>query len=168
MLAREGILALLETLGIPYRLYEHEAIMTMAEAENVRRILDGTLCKCLLLKDLGGSLRLLVTHGDCRVDMRKLADQLDGGRLSFAPPEELEANLGCKPGSATVLGLANDTGRRVTAVVQDTLLAGDRCLHFHPMENTASVGISAESLVRFLEHVGHAPVIVKDIAKRPA
>lgn len=168
MLTREGVLALLETLGIPYRLYEHEAIMTIAEAENVRRMLDGTLCKCLLLKDLGGSLHLLVAHGDCRVDMRALADQLGGGRLSFAPPEALEANLGCKPGSATVLGLANDAGGRVTAVVHDILLSGDCDLHFHPMENTASVGISAESLVRFLEYVEHTPVIVKDIAKHAA
>jgi len=166
MLTRDGILALLETLHIPYRLYEHEAIMTIAEAENVRRMLDGTLCKCLLLKDLGGSLYLLVAHGDCRVDMRKLANQLGGGRLSFAPPDALEANLGCKPGSATVLGLANDTESRVTAVVQDSLLSGGCDLHFHPMVNTASVGISAESLVHFLEQIGHAPVIVKEIAKQ--
>lgn len=168
MLTRGAVLALLDTFAIPYRLYEHEAIMTIAEAENVRRMLDGTLCKCLLLTDQGGSLRLLVAHGDFRVDMRKLADQLGSGRLFFAPPEALEANLGCKPGSATVLGLANDIENRVTAVIQDSLLSAGRDLHFHPMENTASVGFSAESLIRFLEHIRHAPVIVKGIEKQPS
>lgn len=165
MVDRTGILALLDSLAIRYRLYEHEAIMTIAEAENVRSMLDGPLCKCLLLTNAAGDLWLLSAHGDCRVNMGKLNKLLGSGRLSFAPPEALEASLGCKPGSATILGLANDTDRKVTAILQGELTRSERDLHFHPMENTASLGLAAEDLIRFLEHVGHSPVIVEDIDK---
>lgn len=168
MLFREDILTLLAELGIRHTLHEHEAVMTVAEARAVRQGLEGVLCKCLLFTDTGGSLWLLTAHADIRVDMGALARQLGCGRLSFAPPEALSENLGCKPGSSSILGLANDTGRRVTAVIQGSLLTAGQILHFHPLVNTASVGIGAEDLARFLEHIHHPPVIVDGIEKKPS
>lgn len=165
MLFREDLLALLAQLGIRHSLHEHEAVMTVAEARAVRRGLEGVLCKCLLFADTGGSLWLLTAHADIRVDMKELARQLGCGRLSFAPPETLFETLGCKPGSSSILGLVNDTGRRVTAVIQGSLLAVGLILHFHPLVNTASVGIGTQDLMRFLDHIHHPPVIVDGIEK---
>ena len=165
MLSRHAILSLLEELGVDYRLHEHAAVMTVAESRIVRTTLDGLLCKCLLLAGAGGTLWLLTVEADLRVDLKKPAARLGIGRLSFAPPDALETCLGCKPGAVSILGLANDTGSRVEAVIQDTLLATEERLHFHPLVNTATVGIFPGDLSRFLAHIRHDPVVVADIAQ---
>lgn len=165
MLSRRDLLSLMEELGIPFRLYEHEAVYTIAEAENLCRSLDGQLCKSLLLADTQGALYLLAARGSIRVDMKALALRLQSGRLSFAPPEALQHYLGCPPGAASLLGLVNDAQRRVTAVIEEPLLYAQGDLLFHPLENTASVAIRPEALGRFLAHTGHTPIPVADISR---
>ena len=161
--SRDQLLALLDALGIPYRLHEHEAVKTVAEARAMREGLSGTLCKCLLLADLSGQLWLVTVLADLRLDMRSLANQLKGGRLSFAPVESLKEFLGLEPGSGTIFGLINDPARRVRAVIQKDLLDTGKNLFFHPLVNTASIGVSPESVLRFLRHTGHDPVILDAI-----
>lgn len=160
MLDRQDILALLASREIAFRLYEHTPVMTVAEARAVRGTLDGLLCKCLLLANAKGALWLLTVHADARPDLKQLARFLESGHLSFAPPERLADCLGCVPGAVSILGLANDTAHRVTAVIQESLLTDGADLHFHPLVNTATVGISSDGLLRFLGHTGHPPVRV--------
>lgn len=132
MLSRRDLLSLMEELDIPFRLYEHEAVYTIAEAEDLCRSLDGLLCKSLLLADTQGALYLLAARGNIRVDMKALALRLQSGRLSFAPPEALQRHLGCPRGAASLLGLVNDTQGHVKAVIEEPLLAARATSSFTP------------------------------------
>lgn len=163
MVSRDGLLALLSELGIPFRLYEHEAVYTIPEAETLCRTMNGILCKSLLLADAHGGLWLLAARGNIRIDLKALARHLRCGRLSFAPAEALQRYLGCTAGAASLFGLVNDMQGRVTAVIEEPLLAAGEDLLFHPLENTASVAISPEGLRRFLAHIRHTPVPVPAI-----
>ncbi len=58
----------------------------------------------------------------------------------------------------TPFAAINDTGRRVT-VVLDAAMMAHPVLNFHPLVNTATTTISREGLVRFLEATGHPPRI---------
>lgn len=55
--------------------------------------------------------------GDKPFVTKELSKQIGSSRLSFATAEDLEQLLGVQPGSASVLGLLNDTEHRVTLVL---------------------------------------------------
>jgi Ala-tRNA(Pro) deacylase len=67
--------------------------------------------------------------------------------------------LGVRPGSVTPFALINDTQGRVTAVLDEPMLAHAR-LHYHPLENTATTAISREDLLRVLRVSSHEPTIL--------
>ena len=66
--------------------------------------------------------------------------------------------LGVSPGSVTPFGVINDTGARVTVVLDARLMAHE-VLNFHPLVNTATTTIGRDDLVRFLRATGHEPLI---------
>ncbi len=159
------MLNLFKELDIAFVLNEHEAVFTVAQAEGVRGRLDGVLGKCLFLHSLEGRYWLAAVPADMRVDLKKLAQALDCRRLSFAPPEKLDEYLKLYPGSVCPYGVLNDESGRVLAVVEESLATSEQLLFFHPLENTASVGVSAANLLRVLEYAGHKPVIAGGIGK---
>ena len=67
--------------------------------------------------------------------------------------------LGVTPGSVTAFGLVNDTDHRVRFVL-DLRLAAAEQVNFHPLTNTATTGVSAAGLRKFLAAVGATPLIV--------
>ncbi|MBQ9459998.1 MAG: prolyl-tRNA synthetase associated domain-containing protein, partial [Oscillospiraceae bacterium] len=86
--------------------------------------------------------------------------QIGSSRLSFAPPEKMEELLGCSPGSASVLGLANDAGRRVHLVMDRDVADAER-FACHPCDSTGSLTIATRDLLeKFLPQVGHTYEIV--------
>ena len=85
---------------------------------------------------------------------------LTGSPSSRISPELMESMLRCTPGSASVLGLAYDTERRVRLVM-------DRAVHdaawfgCHPCKNDASLRLRTEDLLHvFLPHTGHDVTVV--------
>jgi len=65
---------------------------------------------------------------ECRVDLKKLADALGAPRFSFGNAELLYEALGVRPGSVTPFALANDSGHRVTVVLDRAMLAMTRSI----------------------------------------
>src|SRR6202041_800267 len=57
------------------------------------------------------------------------------GRFSFGSSELMQELLGVTPGSVTPFAVINDTGHRVTVVLDRALMAHE-ILHFHPLTNT--------------------------------
>ena len=66
--------------------------------------------------------------------------------------------LGVIPGAVTPFAAMNDTGRRVT-VVLDAAMMGQEVLNYHPLDNTMTTTVVRDDLVRFLEATGHPPRI---------
>ena len=128
--------ALLDRLHIPYAWVAHETADTIADCDVVSEVLGKPF------------------------QTKVLSAQLGTTRLSFAPPELMGSMLRCTPGSASVLGLAYDTERRVRLVM-------DRAVHdaawfgCHPCKNDASLRLRTEDLLRvFLPHTGHDVTVV--------
>lgn len=165
MWTQADLLALLKELDVDFILHEHEAVFTVEQAKGVRGRLDGTLGKCLFLHSLEGRYWLAAVPADMRVDLKKLAQALDCRRLSFAPPEKLDEYLNLYPGAVCPYGTLNDKEGRVLAVLEESLAKSDRLLFFHPLENTASIGVSAADLLKVLEYANHKPVIAGGIGK---
>ena len=152
---------LLDSLNIPYMRFDHEAAFTIDACNGADEVLGIHICKNLFLCNRQKTAFYLLTMpGGKPFQTKVLSHQLGTTRLSFAPPELMESMLRCTPGSASVLGLAYDTERRVRLVM-------DRAVHdaawfgCHPCKNDASLRLRTEDLLHvFLPHTGHDVTVV--------
>lgn len=77
------------------------------------------------------------------------------GSLTVAPPSG-QVGQGC----ATALSVLFDKDQSVKLVLdQDLLNGGHDMVFFHPMTNSASMGLRPDDLLRFLRETGHEPVL---------
>ena len=152
---------LLEELGIPYDRVSGDPADNMEKCAAVSEVLGTPICKNLFLCNRQKTAFYLLTMpGGKPFQTKVLSAQLGTTRLSFAPPELMGSMLRCTPGSASVLGLAYDTERRVRLVM-------DRAVHdaawfgCHPCKNDASLRLRTEDLLHvFLPHTGHDVTVV--------
>lgn len=154
--------ALLDELGIPYRRIEHAAAETMEVCAAVSDALGARICKNLFLCNRQQtSFYLLAMPENKPFYTKDLSRQIGSSRLSFAPPGKMEELLGCSPGSASVLGLANDTERRVRLLLDRDVIEAER-FACHPCDNTGSLTIATSDLLeKFLPRVGHSYDVVE-------
>ena len=126
----------------------------------VKATIPGAHSKNLFVKDKKGRIFLITAEGDAAIDLKAISEKIGAsGRVSFGKPELLLELVGVTPGSVTPFGVINDVEGRVTVVV-DAAMMSHEILNFHPLENTATTSIRREDFVRFLEAVGHPPLIV--------
>jgi Ala-tRNA(Pro) deacylase len=160
------LFAYLDTLGIAHKSVSHPPLFTVEESRALRGKIAGAHTKNLFLRDKKGATFLIVALEDAAIELKSLHRLLGAsGRFSFGSPALMRELLGVEPGSVTPFAVINDTGRRVTVVLDSALLAHD-ALNFHPLRNTSTTTISREGLLRFLEAVGHPPRIEPTSALR--
>ena len=152
---------LLERLGIDYDRVSHDAAFNMDLCAEVGRVLDVSVCKNLFLCNRQKTqFYLLCMPPDKPFHTKDLSAQIGSARLSFAPEELLWELLHCTPGSATVLGLANDTGHRVHLLV-DREVYDAAYFSCHPCICTSTLRLrTADVLEKLLPATGHVPTVV--------
>jgi Ala-tRNA(Pro) deacylase len=149
----------LDTLGIAHATVSHAAAFTVEDARTLRGTVPGGHTKNLFLRDKKGVPYLVVADEEAAIELRALHRLLGAtGRFSFGSAELMGELLGVTPGSVTPFAVINDSGHRVT-VVLDAAMMTHAALNFHPLVNTATTTISREGLVRFLDATGHPPRI---------
>jgi len=145
----------LDGLGIAYARHEHPPIATAEAGVQYWAGLDAVHCKNLFLRNQKGTRHYLaIVHYQKRADLRRVADQVGDGKLSFASPERLMTHLGVTPGSVSPFGLINDEAHGVRVLLDLDLQAADR-ISFHPNINTATVVLAFADFLRFLESRGN-------------
>ena len=154
--------ALLDELGISYQRIEHDAADTMELCSAISDALGVRICKNLFLCNRQKTVFYLLTMPEDKPFYTKdLSHQIGSSRLSFAPPELMEELLGCSPGSASVLGLVNDTQHRVH-LLMDRETEEAEWFACHPCDNTGSLKLRTKDLLgRFLPHTGHSFDVVE-------
>jgi Ala-tRNA(Pro) deacylase len=158
----EALLDRLEALGIETETHRHDAVFTVAEAQDLRGALPGAHCKSLFLRDKKGAQFLVVCLEDRRLDMKALSGVLGSARLSFGSPERLMALLGVTPGSVTPFAAINldEAGRGAIRIVLDAEMMAADIANYHPLVNTATTAIRPPDLLRFLADCGASADVV--------
>ena len=153
---------LLERLGIDYDRVSHDAAFNMELCAEVGRALNVSVCKNLFLCNRQKTaFYLLCMPPDKPFHTKDLSAQIGSSRLSFAPEESLWELLRCHPGSATILGLANDTEHRVQLLIDEDVLNSEY-VGCHPCINTSSLRLRTKDLVEtILPAIHHEFVRVK-------
>jgi Ala-tRNA(Pro) deacylase len=156
----EDLFTFLARLGIETHTVEHPPLISVEESRHLRGEIPGAHTKNLFLVDHKDRLFLLSAEESAAIDLKHLHRKIGAaGRLSFGKAEVMRTTLGVEPGSVTPFAAMNDTGNRVSVVIDRALLARDP-LNFHPLVNTRTTRIAAADLLRFLQAVGHAPQII--------
>ena len=152
---------LLDTLGIDYDRVSHDAAFNMELCADVSADLGVSVCKNLFLCNRQKtSFYLLCMPPDKPFHTKDLSAQINSSRLSFAPEDSLWELLHCHPGSATVLGLANDTEHRVQLLL-DREVYDAPYMSCHPCICTSTLKLkTSDVLTRLLPHTGHTPIVV--------
>jgi len=149
----------LDQLGIAHQTVTHPPVFTVEEGRELRGAIAGGHTKNLFLRDKKGVPYLVVAGEEAAIELRSLHRLLGAtGRFSFGSAELMRELLGVEPGSVTPFAVINDTGHRVT-VVLDAAMMAHPVLNFHPLKNTGTTTISREGLLKFLEATGHVPRI---------
>lgn len=151
----------LEKLGIPYAAIDHGAAATVEDCIEIESVLGVEICKNLFLRNQSKTeFYLLVMPGAKRFVTKDVSKQIGTSRLSFAEAEFMEKYLNITPGSVSILGLMNDTDKKVHLLI-DREIAQAEYIGCHPCINTSSLKIKTSDILdKFLPYTGHTPLIV--------
>ena len=153
----------LDKLGIQYQRIDHEAAMTMEACEEIDHALgdNTTICKNLFLCNRQETdFYLLLMPGDKPFKTKDLSAQIHSARLSFSKPEYMEKYLDITPGSVSVLGLMNDSEKKVQLLIDEDVMK-EPYFGCHPCINTSSLKFTTEDLMqKIIPALEHEPVTV--------
>ena len=157
---KQKVYDFLNSQNISFDVKEHNAVYTMEDMQTEGLDKLGTICKNLFIRDQKGKKHFLITADDAtHINLKDAGARLEAGKVSFASAERLEKHLGVTTGCVSPLGILNDTEHAVT-VVLDKKLVGVERLGIHPNDNTATLFLSFDSLVKAIEAVGNDYIIL--------
>ena len=151
----------LNAKNIEYEITGHKAVFSMDEICDVVLPYPECDAKNLFVRDDKRQAFCLITvRGDKRVDLKAFRRAQGLRPLSFASPEELERYLELRPGSVTPLGALCDGEGLVRLYLDRDFWKEPRKIGVHPCDNTATVWLDPDDLVRLLAESGHEPCLV--------
>ena len=140
--------------GIEYEVTEHAAVFNMEQLDAVRLPYPDCDAKNLFVRDdKKRNYYLITVKGDKRVDLKAFQQTFGTRKLSFASADDLMAIMGLIPGAVTPLGLLNDGERKAALYLDEAFLGG--LVGVHPNDNTATVWMKAEDLIRLIREHGN-------------
>jgi Ala-tRNA(Pro) deacylase len=156
MRGQKELYQLLEKLNIGIEYHEHPPLATIEDAKIHWQDYNSGRCKNIFFRNHKGNRHYLVILEHLRqLDIKDLEKRLKQGKLTFASDKRLKKYLGVEPGSVSPFGLINDNEKHVHLFIDETLKDFDR-LAFHPNVNTASLVISKDDFVKFLQYTGNS------------
>ncbi len=154
------LIAVLEEHQISYQRWDHPAVFTVDQVNELAIDMPGIHTKNLFLRDKRATrLFMLVAPGDKTIDLKKVAEIIGVNNLSFASEVRLQNHLGIGAGSVSILALINDEAGKVQ-VVFDRDVWQAKAITAHPLVNTATLVIKKADLERFLEITNHIPLVI--------
>ena len=156
--------------GVEQTTYDHPAVFTVDEGQEIKAAMPGAHTRNLFLKDKKGRLWLISAEQKTVIDLKAAPRTIGSDRVSFGNEALMFETLGVRPGSVTALGLINDVERRVTFVIDKRLWDAD-VVNFHPLTNTATTAMTQAAFRRFLSEIGREPRVIDfsaDLSATPA
>ena len=153
---KQQIYDYLQENSIWHEITEHKAVYNMAELAEVPCPYPEADAKNLFVRDDKKQNYYLITvKGEKRVNLKAFRKAQGTRNLSFASAEDLMERLGLIPGAVTPLGVLNDETRSVKVFLDQDFLQEPGLVGVHPNENTATVWLKAEDLIRIIREHGN-------------
>lgn len=158
---KQEVYQFLKDNNIQYEVTEHPAVYNMEEMDNLHLPYPYSAKNLFVRDDKKANYYLITVKEEKRVNLKKFRKQNGTRNLSFASENDLIDILRLTPGSVTPFGLLNDKEQKVKFYIDEDLLSGDGMIGIHPNENTATVWLKTEDLIKILKENGNEINIVK-------
>ena len=156
---KQQIYDYLQENSIWHEITEHKAVYNMAELAEVPCPYPEANAKNLFVRDDKKQNYYLITvKGEKRVNLKAFRKAQGTRNLSFASAEDLLERLALIPGAVTPLGVLNDETRSVKVFLDQDFLQEPGLVGVHPNENTATVWLKTEDLIRIIREHGNEVV----------
>ena len=156
---KQQIYDYLQENSIWHEITEHKAVYNMAELAEVPCPYPEADAKNLFVRDDKKQNYYLITvKGEKRVNLKAFRKAQGTRNLSFASAEDLMELLGLIPGAVTPLGVLNDETRSVKVFLDRDFLQEPGLVGVHPNDNTATVWLKTEDLIRIIREHGNEVV----------
>jgi Ala-tRNA(Pro) deacylase len=151
---RERVYALLDKLGIDYEVIEHPAMFSAADNIPHERDIKALIFKNLFLRNKDKSRYYLYSLPLMkRADLVGLASLIAETRFSFGNENDLWDKLHIRQGSVSPLNFIDVPNSEVEVLIDSEIFACQR-FGIHPNDNTATVILAPEDLMKILEAMG--------------
>ncbi len=147
---------------VSYEAAEHPAVYNMEEMSQIDLPHPEADAKNLFVRDdKKANYYLITVKGDKRVNLKEFRRQHGLRNLSFASEQDLTEIMGLIPGAVTPLGLLNDTDLKVQFYLDRDFLGGSGLVGVHPNDNTATIYLQTQDLIRLIQEHGNKVEIVE-------
>ncbi len=161
MNGQKELYALFDELNIDFQYIEHPPVPTVEEAMKYWKGMDAVKCKNLFFRNHKGNRHYLVLLEHKQLlKIKDLEQILKQGKISFASEKRLAKYLGLTPGSVTPFGLINDSENHVHVFIDENLKDCGN-ISFHPNINTASIVVTFEDFIKFMDWSGNSYEFIK-------
>ncbi len=158
---KQEIYNYLNSRGIRYEITEHGAVYNMEDLSSVALPYPEADAKNIFVRDdKKRNYYLITVKGDTRVDLKEFRRRHGTRNLSFASADDLSTILGLIPGAVTPLGLLNDKESSVQFFLDRSFLDAPGLIGVHPNDNTATVWIKTDDLIRLIEEHGNPVCLI--------
>jgi len=151
---KEKVCAILNELSVKYDIINHPPLFTAEDKEKYGLVFNGTICKCLFLRNKNKSKYYVYAMPlDKRADIKLIGEQLGEKGLSFGHENVLVEKLHVKSGTVSVFNIVEAHETDVVFVLDEDIFKYD-VVGFHPNDNTATVLLNPKDVVKVWQHYG--------------
>ena len=151
----------LNSMGIQFKIVEHEPAYTTEEADKYIEGHDGVRTKTMFICNKKKTNYYMIIMDDTkRLDMNKFKEIVSEKQMKMASEESLKEKLGIKPGMVSPFGLLNNDEKDVK-IYMDKEIITEEIMTFHPNDNTKTLFITTKDLFKYLENIGYELNIIE-------
>ena len=151
----------LNSMGIQFKIVEHEPAYTTEEADKYIEGHDGVRTKTMFICNKKKTNYYMIIMDDTkRLDMNKFKEIVSEKQMKMTSEESLKEKLGIKTGMVSPFGLLNNDEKDVK-IYMDKEIITEEIMTFHPNDNTKTLFITTKDLFKYLENIGYEINIIE-------
>lgn len=148
----DEVIEILNKLNIKFDIVNHPAVYTSEEADFYVKDINCSKAKNLFLAGKSNkNFYLFIIKDTKRLDIKKVS-KLTQDRLHFASKNSLKEKMNLTPGTVSIFGLINNKEHDIKTYIDKELLNKD-IIAFHPNDNTATMLINTNDILKFLQEM---------------
>ena len=151
----------LNSIGIEFKIVEHEPAYTTEEADKYIEGHDGVRTKTMFICNKKKTNYYMIIMDDSkRLDINKFKEIVSEKQMKMASEEVLKEKLGIEPGMVSPFGLLNNDEKDVK-IYMDKEIITEEIMTFHPNDNTKTLFITTKDLFKYFENIGYEINIIE-------
>ena len=151
----------LNSMGIQFKIVEHEPAYTTEEADKYIEGYDGVRTKTMFICNKKKTNYYMIIMDDSkRLDINKFKEIVSEKQMKMASEEALKEKLGIEPGMVSPFGLLNNDEKDVK-IYMDKEIITEEIMTFHPNDNTKTLFITTKDLFKYFENIGYEINIIE-------